>query len=161
MNPAVPSSPPHENRLITCTGILISAAPLAVWACWQKMPSMALLAPLLLLGLAAGTILALKKNVRRSLLPILPAIRFTLAAAAIFTAVCLFSLVFLSCLPSLLAAMGQLPSAWIIPLGHLNLLIQTCALLLLSMAAACACLPCTGTCVTRLFRKREKTATNS
>ncbi|MFR4416214.1 MAG: hypothetical protein ACLT8E_01760 [Akkermansia sp.] len=37
-----------------------------------------------------------------------------------------------------------MPPAWIIPLGHLNLLVTFCALLLLTMAAACACLLCIG-----------------
>lgn len=158
MNPASPASSPHENRLISCAGILISSAPLAVWACWQKMPSIAFLAPLLLLGLTAGAILGLKKNVRRTLFPILPSIRFTLAASAIFTAVCLFSLIVFSCLPNLLAASGLMPFSWIIPLGRLNLLIQMCSLLLLSIAAAYACLLCTGKEGKKLFRKQEQTA---
>lgn len=37
-----------------------------------------------------------------------------------------------------------MPPAWIIPLGHLNLLVTFCALLLLTMAAAWACLLCIG-----------------
>lgn len=154
MNPASLSSAPAGRRLAAAAGILVSASPLAVWACWRQMPSMALLAPLLLLGLIAGTALALKKHVRRTLEPILPSVRLTLAASAIFTAVCLFSQAAFSCLPLMLTGMGIMPCAWIIPLGHVHLAIQMTALLILSMTAACACLLCTGRWNKRAVRQQ-------
>lgn len=85
-----------------------------------------------------------EKNVRKTFRPILPAIRLTLAAGLAFTAATLIFQVLFNWLPQVLAGTAAMPPAWLIPLGHLNLLAHFCSLLLLTMAAAYACLLCTG-----------------
>lgn len=144
MNRAAAPAPPRRGFLIKSAGFLVSASPLCAWNCWNTLPSAALLAPLLLAALFAGTVRAMKKNVHETFLPVLPAVRLTLAAGLAFTAVTLFSQAALNWLPQALAGTAIMPPAWIIPLGHLNLLVTFCALLLLGMAAACACLLCIG-----------------
>lgn len=85
-----------------------------------------------------------EKNVRETFRPVLPAVRLTLAAGLAFTLITQLSQAALNWLPQVLAGTAIMPPAWIIPLGHLNLLVTFCALLLLTMAAACACLLCIG-----------------
>lgn len=70
--------------------------------------------------------------------------RLTLAAGLAFTLITQLSQAALNWLPQVLAGTAIMPPAWIIPLGHLNLLVTFCALLLLTMAAAWACLLCIG-----------------
>lgn len=144
MNHAAASAPPRRGLLVKSAGILVAVSPLCAWKYWNSLPSAALLAPLLLTALLAGTIWAMRKNVRETLHPVLPAVRCTLAAGLAFTAVTLLSQSAFTWLPEVLGGMGLMPLAWIIPLGHLNLLISFCALFLLTLAAAYACLLCTG-----------------
>ena len=68
----------------------------------------------------------------------------TLAAGLAFTAVSLFSQAVFIWLPQILAGTAAMPHAWLIPLGHLNLLAILSSLLLLTLAAAYACLLCIG-----------------
>lgn len=143
MDHAVASAPPQRGLLVKSAGILTAVSPLCAWKYWNSLPSAALLAPLLLTGLLAGTAWAMRKNVRETLLPVLPAVRCTLAAGLAFTAVLLLSRSAFAWLPEVLAGMGLMPLAWVIPLGHLNLLISFCALFLLTLEAAYACLLCT------------------
>lgn len=142
MNHAAASAPPHRGLLVKSAGILAAASPLCAWSYWNSLPSAALLAPLFFTALLAGTIRAMGKNVRETLGPVLPAVRLSLAAGLAFTAVLLLSQSAFAWLPEVLAGMGLMPPAWIIPLGHLNLLVSFCALLLLTLAAAWACLLC-------------------
>lgn len=144
MNHAAASAPPRRGLLVESAGILVAVSPLCAWKYWNSLPSAALLAPLLLTALLTGTIWAMRKNVRETLRPVLPAVRCTLAAGLAFTAVTLLSQSAFTWLPEVLGGMGLMPLAWIIPLGHLNLLISFCALFLLTLAAAYACLLCTG-----------------
>lgn len=145
MNHAAASAPPQRGLLLVkSAGILVAATPLCAWKYWNSIPSAALLAPLFFTALLAGTIWAMKKNVRETLRPVLPALRLTLVAGLAFTAVILLSQSAFTWLPEVLAGTGLMPPAWIIPLGHLNLLVSLCALLLLTLATACACLLCTG-----------------
>lgn len=144
MDPAPASAPPQRGLLVKSAAILVAVSPLCAWKYWNSLPSAALLAPLLFTALLAGTIRAMRKNVRETLRPVLPAVRLTLAAGLAFTAVILLSQSAFTWLPEVLAGMGLMPTAWIIPLGHLNLLIFFCALFLLTLAAAYACLLCTG-----------------
>lgn len=156
MDHATASAPPHGGLLVKSAGILVAVSPLCAWKYVNYVPSAALLAPLLLTALAAGTAWAMKKNVRETLLPVLPAVRFTLAAGLAFTAAILLSLAFFTWLPQVMAGMGLMPPSWIIPLGHLHLLISLSALLLLTLAAAYACFLCTGK-----RRKQVPTGTGS
>lgn len=144
MNHAAASAPPRRGLLVKSAGILVAVSPLCAWKYWNSLPSAALLVPLLLTALLAGTIWAMRKNVRETLHPVLPAVRCTLAAGLAFTAITLLSQSAFTWLPEVLGGMGLMPLAWIIPLGHLNLLISFCALFLLTLAAAYACLLCTG-----------------
>lgn len=144
MNHAAASAPPRRDLLVKSAGILVAVSSLCAWKYWNSLPSAALLAPLLLTALLAGTIWAMRKNVRETLHPVLPAVRCTLAAGLAFTAITLLSQSAFTWLPEVLGGMGLMPLAWIIPLGHLNLLISFCALFLLTLAAAYACLLCTG-----------------
>lgn len=144
MNRAAAPAPPRRGLLVKSAGILAAASPLCAWNYWNSIPSAALLAPLLLAALFAGTARAMKKDVRETFRPVLPAVRLALAAGLAFTAVTLLSQAAFTWLPQVLAGTAIMPPAWIIPLGHLNLLVTFCALLLLTMAAAYACLLCTG-----------------
>ncbi|WP_455563816.1 hypothetical protein [Akkermansia massiliensis] len=143
MKHAAAPAPPHRGLLIKSAGLLVAISPLCAWNYWNSIPSAALLAPLLLASLFAGTAWAMNKNVRETFHPVLPAVRLTLAAGLAFTLITLFSQAALNWLPQVLAGTAVMPPAWIIPLGHLNLLVTFCALLLLTMAAAYACLLCT------------------
>lgn len=144
MNCAAAPATPRRGLLVRSAGILVAVSSLCAWSYWNSLPSLALLAPLFLTVLIAGTARAMKKNVRDTLRPVLPAVRLTLAAGLAFTAVTLLSQAAFTWLPQVLAGTAIMPPAWIIPLGHLNLLVTFCALLLLTMAAAYACLLCTG-----------------
>lgn len=144
MNCAAAPATPRRGLLVRSAGILVAVSSLCAWSYWNSLPSLALLAPLFLTVLIAGTARAMKKNVRGTLRPVLPAVRLTLAAGLAFTAVTLLSQATFTWLPQVLAGTAILPPSWIIPLGHLNLLVTFCALLLLTMAAAYACLLCAG-----------------
>ena len=144
MKHAASPAPPQRGILIHSAGLLVAVSPLCAWKYWNSIPSVALLLPLLLAALIAGMAWAMKKNVRETLHPVLPAVRFTLAAGLAFTAVTLLSEAAFTWLPQILAGMALMPPAWIIPLGHLHLLLSFCTLLLLTMATAYACLLCTG-----------------
>ena len=144
MNHAAAPASPHRGLLIKIAGLLVAVSPLCAWNYWNSIPSTALLTPLLLAALFAGTAWAMKKNVRETFRPVLPAVRLTLAAGLAFTLITQLSQAALNWLPQVLAGTAIMPPAWIIPLGHLNLLVTFCALLLLTMAAAWACLLCIG-----------------
>lgn len=85
-----------------------------------------------------------EKNIHETFLPVLPSVWLTLAAGLAFTAVSLFSQAVFIWLPQILAGTAAMPHAWLIPLGHLNLLAILSSLLLLTLAAAYACLLCIG-----------------
>ena len=119
MNHDAAPAPPHRGLLIKSVGLLVAVSPLCAWPLRDILPSAALLAPLFLASVFAGTAWAMKKNIHETFLPVLPAVRVTLAAGIAFTAV-------------------------IIPLGHLNLLVILCSFLLLTLAASYACLLCIG-----------------
>lgn len=144
MNHLVASAPSYRNLPVKIAGMLLAISPLCVWNFWKTFPSSALLAPLLLAAALAGTARAMKKNVRETFLPIFPAIRLTLAAGLAFTAADLGFQALFNWLPQALVGTATMPPAWLIPLGHLNLLAHFCSLLLLTMAAAYACLLCAG-----------------
>ncbi len=144
MNHITAPAPSHRGLPVKIVGMLLSVSPLCAWNFWNSCPSSALLAPLFLATALAGTARVMKKNVRKTFLPILLAIRLTLAAGLAFTAATLIFQVFFNWLPQMLAGTATIPPAWLIPLGHLNLLAHFCSLLLLTMAAAYACLLCAG-----------------
>ena len=91
----------------------------------------------------------MKKNIHGTFLPVLPAVWLTLAAGLAFTADSLFSQAAFIWLPQILTGTTAMPHAWLIPLGHLNLLAILSSLLLLTLAAAYACLLCIGKKTTR------------
>lgn len=144
MDHATAPAPPHRGLLVKSAGILVAVSPLCAWTSWNRLPSLALLAPLFLAALFAGTARAMNKNVRETFRPVLPAARLTLAAGLAFTAVILLSQAAFTWLPEVLAGTAVMPPAWIIPLGHLHLLVILSSLLLLTMTAAYACLLCAG-----------------
>ena len=141
MNHAAAPAPPPRGLLIKSTGLLTAVSPLCTWLLWDTLPAAALLVPLFLVSIFAGTARAMKKNIHETFLPVLPAVWLTLAAGLAFTAVSLFS--------QILAGTAAMPHAWLIPLGHLNLLAILSSLLLLTLAAAYACLLCIGKKTTR------------
>lgn len=144
MNHIAAPAPPHRGLPVKTAGMLLAVSPLCAWNFWDSFPSSALLAPLFFAAALIGAARAMKKNVRKTFRPILPAIRLTLAAGLAFTAATLIFQVLFNWLPQVLAGTAAMPPAWLIPLGHLNLLAHFCSLLLLTMAAAYACLLCTG-----------------
>ena len=135
MNHAAAPAPPPRGLLIKSTGLLTAVSPLCTWLLWDTLPAAALLAPLFLVSIFAGTARAMKKNIHETFLPVLPAVWLTLAAGLAFPA---------GGLPQILAGTAAMPHAWLIPLGHLNLLAILSSLLLLTLAAAYACLLCIG-----------------
>ena len=156
MNHAAAPAPPPRGLLIKSTGLLTAVSPLCTWLLWDTLPAAALLAPLFLISIFAGTARAMKKNIHETFLPVLPAVWLTLAAGLAFTAVSLFSQAVFIWLPQILAGTAAMPHAWLIPLGHLNLLAILSSLLLLTLAAAYACLLCIGKKTTqRLLEKRK------
>ncbi|MCD8272020.1 hypothetical protein [Akkermansia sp.] len=144
MNHDAAPAPPHRGLLIKSAGLLVAVSPLCTWLLRDTLPSTALLLPLFLVSVFAGTAWAMKKNIRKTFFPVLPAVRFTLAAGMAFTAVSLFSQAAFIWFPQILAGTAVMPHAWLIPLGHLNLLASLSSLLLLTLAAAYACLLCIG-----------------
>lgn len=136
MHSGSPLSPRLHSILRKTGGIIVSLSPLAVWMTWQTLPSLALLAPL------AAAALACKRSLRKELSPVLPAIRFTLAAGLAFTAAALASVSLFIYLPMELTDMGLMPPSLLIPLIQTNLLIHLGALGLLTLAAAYSCLRC-------------------
>lgn len=144
MNHDAAPAPPHRGLLIKSAGLLVAVSPLCAWPLRDILPSVALLAPLFLASVFAGTAWAMKKNIHETFLPVLPAVRVTLAAGMAFTAVILFSQAAFIWLPLVLAGTAAIPHAWLIPLGNLNLLVILCSLLLLTLAASYACLLCIG-----------------
>ena len=144
MNHAAAPAPPPRGLLIKSAGLLTAVSPLCTWLLWDTLPAAALLAPLFLVSIFAGTARAMKKNIHETFLPVLPAVWLTLAAGLAFTAVSLFSQAVFIWLPKILAGTAAMPHAWLIPLGHLNLLAILSSLLLLTLAAAYACLLCIG-----------------
>ena len=156
MNHAAAPAPPPRGLLIKSTGLLTAVSPLCTWLLWDTLPAAALLAPLFLVSIFAGTARAMKKNIHETFLPVLPAVWLTLAAGLAFTAVSLFSQAAFIWLPQILAGTAAMPHAWLIPLGHLNLLAILSSLLLLTLAAAYACLLWIGKKTTqRLLEKRK------
>ena len=141
--PAAPA-PPHRSLLIESAGLLVAVSPLCAWFLREILPSSALLASLFLASVFAGTAWAMKQNIHETFLPVLPAVRLTLVAGLGFTAASLFSQAAFIWLPRILAETAVMPCAWLIPLEHLNLAASLCFLLLLTLAAANACLLCTG-----------------
>ena len=137
MNHAAAPAPPPRGLLIKSTGLLTAVSPLCTWLLWDTLPAAALLAPLFLVSIFAGMARAMKKNIHETFLPVLPAVWLTLAAG-------LFSQAVFIWLPQILAGTAAMPHAWLIPLGHLNLLAILSSLLLLTLAAAYACLLCIG-----------------
>ena len=91
MNHAAAPAPPPRGLLIKSTGLLTAVSPLCTWLLWDTLPAAALLAPLFLVSIFAGTARAMKKNIHETFLPVLPAVWLTLAAGLAFTAVSLFS----------------------------------------------------------------------
>lgn len=142
MHSGSPLSPRLHSILRKTGGIIVSLSPLAVWMTWQTLPSLALLAPLAVVGLLAAAALACKRSLRKELSPVLPAIRFTLAAGLAFTAAALASVSLFIYLPMELADMGFMPPSLLIPLIQTNLLVHLGALGLLTLAAAYSCLRC-------------------
>ena len=141
--PRAAPAPPPRGLLIKGAGLL-TAVPLCTWLLWDTLPAAALLAPLFLISIFAGTARAMKKNIHETFLPVLPSVWLTLAAGLAFIAVSLFSQAVFIWLPQILAGTAAMPHAWLIPLGHLNLLAILSSLLLLTLAAAYACLLCIG-----------------
>lgn len=149
MNHDAAPAPPPRGLLIKSAGLLTAISPLCTWLLWDTLPASALLAPLFLISIFAGTARAMKKNIHETFLPVLPAVWLTLAAGLAFTAVSLFSQAAFIWLPQILTGTAAMPHAWLIPLGHLNLLAILSSLLLLTLAAAYACLLCIGKKTTR------------
>lgn len=91
MNHDAAPAPPPRGLLIKSAGLLTAISPLCTWLLWDTLPASALLAPLFLVSIFAGTARAMKKNIHETFLPVLPAVWLTLAAGLAFTAVSLFS----------------------------------------------------------------------
>ena len=91
MNHAAAPAPPPRGLLIKSAGLLTAVSPLCTWLLWDTLPAAALLAPLFLISIFAGTARAMKKNIHETFLPVLPSVWLTLAAGLAFTAVSLFS----------------------------------------------------------------------
>ena len=134
MNHAAAPAPPPRGLLIKSAGLLTAVSPPCTWLLWDTLPAAALLAPLFLVSIFAGTARAMKKNIHETFLPVLPSVWLTLAAGLAFTAVSLFSQAVFIWLPQILAGTAAMPHAWLIPLGHLNLLAILSSLLLLTLA---------------------------
>lgn len=62
MNHAAAPASPHRGLLIKIAGLLVAVSPLCAWNYWNSIPSTALLPPLLLAALFAGTAWAMKKK---------------------------------------------------------------------------------------------------
>lgn len=122
MNHAAAPAPPPRGLLIKSAGLLTAVSPPCTWLLWDTLPAAALLAPLFLVSIFAGTARAMKKNIHETFLPVLPSVWLTLAAGLAFTAVSLLSQAVFIWLPQILAGTAAMPHAWLIPLGHLNLL---------------------------------------
>lgn len=90
MNHDAAPAPPPRGLLIKSAGLLTAISPLCTWLLWDTLPASALLAPLFLVSIFAGTARAMKKNIHETFLPVLPAVWLTLAAGLAFTAVSLF-----------------------------------------------------------------------
>ena len=144
MNHAAAPAPPPRGLLIKSTGLLTAVSPPLHMAPLGHPPCRRIAGPLFLVSIFAGTARAMKKNIHETFLPVLPAVWLTLAAGLAFTAVSLFSQAAFIWLPQILAGTAAMPHAWLIPLGHLNLLAILSSLLLLTLAAAYACLLCIG-----------------
>lgn len=147
MNHDAAPAPPPRGLLIKSAGLLTAISPLCTWLLWDTLPASALLAPLFLVSIFAGTARAMKKNIHETFLPVLPAVWLTLAAGLAFTAVSLFSQAAFIWLPQILTGTAAMPHAWLIPLGHLNLLAILSSLLLLT--------PGGGLCMPALHRKEN------
>ncbi len=144
MNHAAAPAPPPRGLLIKSAGLLTAVSPLCAWHLWGPDPAAAWLAARGRGTRVAGAEGAMKKNIHETFLPVLPSVWLTLAAGLAFTAVSLFSQAVFIWLPQILAGTAAMPHAWLIPLGHLNLLAILSSLLLLTLAAAYACLLCIG-----------------
>ena len=103
MNHAAAPAPPPRGLLIKSAGLLTAVSPLCTWLLWDTLPAAALLAPLFLISIFAGTARAMKKNIHETFLPVLPSVWLTLAAGLAFTAVSLFSQAVFIWLPQILA----------------------------------------------------------
>ena len=165
MNHDAAPAPPPRGLLIKSAGLLTAISPLCTWLLWDTLPASALLAPLFLVSIFAGTARAMKKNIHETFLPVLPQETFHLGGE-VHIAVARAGLGFLykylfaryldrvaadvdgTLLPINVPA-AAMPHAWLIPLGHLNLLAILSSLLLLTLAAAYACLLCIGKKTTR------------
>lgn len=62
MNHAAAPAPPPRGLLIKSTGLLTAVSPLCTWLLWDTLPAAALLAPLFLVSIFAGTARAMKKK---------------------------------------------------------------------------------------------------
>ena len=80
MNHAAAPAPPPRGLLIKSTGLLTAVSPLCTWLLWDTLPAAALLAPLFLVSIFAGTARAMKKNIHETFLPVLPAVWLISAA---------------------------------------------------------------------------------
>lgn len=113
---------------------LICASPLTAWVAWKQWPSTAILTPLCLAVLIAGISLLCRRPIRQIFSPVQTALRFALTAGFVFTAACLTAQVTMIQLPAILVLEGCLPPAWLVLLGHLNMLAHLGSLILLTLA---------------------------
>lgn len=113
---------------------LLYASPLTAWAAWKQWPSTAILAPLCLAALMEGIGLLCGQSFRQIFSPVQAALRFALIAGLVFTAACLTAQVTMMQLPAILVNEGCLPPAWLVLLGHLNMLAHLGSLILLTLA---------------------------
>ena len=158
MNHAAAPAPPPRGLLIKSAGLLTAVSPLCTWLLWDTLPAAALLAPLFLISIFAGTARAMKKNIHETFLPVLPSVWLTLAAGLAFTAVSLFSQAVFIWLPQILAgtaataremaviSISIISRFWRTAMKNVKVKLSAIvgAFVLLTLAAAYACLLCIG-----------------